>query len=177
MSLVSTVPAEAAAAAAASDFLLDTGWVGVTGTGADVDLVSVTPTEDAQLFIYVKFYKNQTSLANFKLNIPKYTHDTGGAEIGYAARMAWRTPQSRGYQQLTSDTLVVMDMVEAYNDSWPASVNQSSEANNQSCFFVEKGVLCKFQASSAFTSSYGIMYRMILKKSTSQNMVDMSQNR
>lgn len=176
MSLVSILPAAVEEAAAPSDFLLDTGWVGVTGTGAEVDLVTVTPTEDAQLFIYAKFYKNQINLSNFKLNIHKHSHDTGGAGIANGRQLSWRSPQGQG-RYFSSHVMTKMQIFEGFNDSIYLTTNQASEANNQSCFFVEKDVLCKFQASSSFSSSYGFMYRIILKKSTSQNMVDVSQNR
>ena len=168
MSLVSTVPAETAAAAL-NPILYDSGWKSVTGINAFTDLESLQFDTDSIVHLYGKMYRNtQASYYNIR-----GVYASSGASPTDLFGIRWKSANTKSLSSTSSFN--AMSVYEA-NPEPSNVVNQSSETRNSNGFILEKGTSFVFQQNSSVSTSMGIQYRVVVERSDGEQMVKWANN-
>ena len=170
MSLVSTVPAVAPAAAVVPDpILFDSGWKTVTGNNANTDLESITLTADGMVHIYAKMYR-QTNISYYHV-YSVYSGTSGNTD---SFTPVWRPSGNKSQQN--SSTLQPFTVYEASSEPTNFTSSMAADNRNSLGYPLEKDTTFIFRQNTSATTSYGIQYRIVVERSDGEHMVKWATN-
>jgi len=173
MSLVSTVPAEAAAAEVVNPVLYDSGWVTYTGNGAATIVETFSGYDgDATVHIYGRYYRStQAQYWNYWDEYSSGDGDTSQGEI------QWNELEEKGLNFGNGTFLKGITYQAIGSTATSPPDNKAMSNRNSRGFVLQKGKTSTFRHISSVSSSQGIQYRcVVIRNSDGQDMVNWANN-
>ena len=173
MSLVSTVPAEAAAVEVVNPVLYDSGWVTYTGNGAATIVETFSGYDvDATVHIYGRYYRStQAQYWNYWDEYSSGDGDTSQGEI------QWNELEEKGLNFGNGTFLKGITYQAIGSTATSPPDNKAMSNRNSRGFVLQKGKTSTFRHISSVSSSQGIQYRcVVIRNSDGQDMVNWANN-
>jgi len=146
-----------------SDFLYDSGWKMVNGTGSVNVLETLSYTSDSIIHVFGRRWGNSTRGDEWTLTIP---YGTGIISYTY-----WRSLNDNRATPINTELNAYWEYKLAANYNQITNATHPTVRGNAQGMPLAAGLTSYFQSQPGATSTDGMQYRIVVERSTSAVMV------